>query len=139
MTEANSKPKFAGMRIVLGEREFILPSLSTAQARERWEDLQLLDEPGDKANSKQRIQKAVEIIHLALTRNYPDLKFEEVDSLVGLADAIPLVSMLSQTSGLGGPGGQPAGVEDAAGREKNLIGPSSTEQSSPAPAGPTTT
>lgn len=136
MSEAQ-ETKFPGKLVLLGERTYVLPGLTTKQARDRWVDLQMLDKPGTTENGQERITKAVEIIHLALKRNYPDLKFEEVDDMVNVADAIPLVSMITETSGLRRTGPQPAGAEEKA--SSISTGQPSTELSSPAPAGPTNT
>ena len=132
-----SIPKFSGKEISLAGTPYTLPSLSTKQARENWEALRELSVKGTPETYADRIGKAAKLVWLALSRNYPELAFEQADELFNVTEIFELLSFVCERSGLRASGPEPVG--ETSGTAVPLIGPPSTEQSFSAPAGRTIT
>jgi hypothetical protein len=127
--------KFDGEKVRLGGREYVLPSLSVKQTRQLWEKIRGLNKGITEDSLPDKQHDAVEVIHAALSRNYPSMTFEEAEDLVDMNNMRRLLLVVSGLSGLTVPGSGPVG-ETA---QPSSTGPISTEPSSPAPAGATNT
>lgn len=117
-----------GVTIVLNGQEYILPPLNVDALEAYWETIQSWAAPPE--SLIQRLLQVTEVIHAALTRNYPELALQEVKRAVDLRNFEEMVGLLLEGSGLVGksPGESEAG--------EALTGVISGPESSPSPAGP---
>lgn len=84
MSENNGKVKFEGVVTVIGDRTFVVPALSVGQARKLWPEILEMNDGITATNLPEKHSKWMDIVHAAITRNYPDLKREELEELVDL-------------------------------------------------------
>lgn len=128
--------RYGGKEIYMAGQWWVVPSLSTKDAVTFWDDLAQFQSPGDRAKGKERLQKAIEIIHAAMKRNYPNLTSDEVKDMVGLGDYMKLLTLVFTASGVSETGPEPDGesAEGASSIGTRPTGPSFSE-----PAGPSNT
>lgn len=135
MSEGNgTRPPFEGETITLAGREYVLPALSTKQARKHWEKVRTFDVKATPELIPTRYEHGVFLIHQALARNYPELTLEQVDDWVDLRNFTPLVLKVMALSGMPvtqGPEPAGGGIEAVA-----STGGTSTAPLSPEPGGP---
>jgi hypothetical protein len=92
-----------GVSITLGGREFILPSLTFRQVRQFSADGTLEKVPMNGATfiAKPECRDAAEVVlFAALSRNYPDLKLEQMADLLDLNVVEAAVAAVMGVSGL---------------------------------------
>lgn len=92
--------KFRGIPIYFNSKEYIVPPLSVRQFRD---NLALLTEPvGDvtPANAVERMNKFVPVIGMALRRNYPEMKDEELLDLLDLNTFVDALLAVQRASGM---------------------------------------
>jgi len=107
--------KYEGTKVKLGGVEYVVPSLSVKQARALWGDILSMDEGITKENLPDKYAAMLKVIHAALTRNYPDVKLEEIEEHVDVANIRDLVRIVCGRSGVGAPQGpQPVAAAPAA-------------------------
>ncbi len=94
-----SRPRYPGSRITLGDREFVVPSLSVIDARDKWPDILKLNSGMTAAEFPERLGKVLEIVHAAVVRNYPDLTIDELGQYVSAVNAGDLLLTVAQESG----------------------------------------
>ena len=104
-------PKFEGETVRLGDKEYVIPSLSVKQARRLWPTILKLNEGITEANLPEKYGLAVEVIHAALSRNYPDMTPAEVEDLVEIRNLRKLILIVSGQSGMNGPGLEPGAIK----------------------------
>jgi hypothetical protein len=92
--------KFEGNRVVLGGQEFVVPCLSVKQARTLWPEILEMDEGITKQNLPEKQGKWMDIVHAAMSRNYPGLKKEELEELVDLGNLRRLMMIVMGNSGV---------------------------------------
>jgi hypothetical protein len=132
--------RFEGEPFKLGGKWYIIPSLSTKRARQLWPKIRGLNQGITEETLPEKHHDAVEVIHAAISRNYPDVTFDEIDELVDMNNMKSLLLIVSGQSGLSVPGRAPAGTsEGAPGSPLTSTGETSTEASSSVPAGPSNT
>jgi hypothetical protein len=104
----NGTEKFEGVVTRLGDKEYIIPSLSTKQARRLWPLIMEINEGVSVQNLPEKYEKILQIIHAAISRNYPEVTVEELDDLVDLSNVRKLQMIVIGQSGLTtAPGPQP--------------------------------
>lgn len=126
-------PKFEGESVRIGDGTFVVPSLSIKQARKMWPTILELDKGITPENLPEKYGMMIELIHAALSRNYPDISIEDLEEMIDMGNVRRLVRIISAQSGLNRPGAQP--VAPAV----KSIGETSTDQSSREPAGASST
>jgi len=93
--------KFEGAKIAIGGRDFIVPPLTFKQLRRLKERIESLKEatlkPGDL--SGEQLDAMAEIIHAALSRNYPELTREDLEDLLDLGNLGPMIKAVMGQSG----------------------------------------
>jgi hypothetical protein len=101
--------KYDGERIKLGDREFVIPCLTVKQAKRMWTQITELDKGITEQNLPEKYSSAVEVIHAALSRNYPDLKVDELEELLDVRNLRAAMLAVMGRSGLKPrPGDEPA-------------------------------
>lgn len=128
MTETGqngNEPRFEGKQFNLGGTVYVVPSLSVKQAKRFWEDITELDflevDQKDRTKLKEfsrliptHWDKMVPIIHAAMSRNYPNLKVEELEEMLDVTNIWGLMRTVVGASGVTArPGTQPAVVPTA--------------------------
>lgn len=94
------KVKFDGELVQLGDREFIVPSLSMKQAKDLWPEILDMDQGITKVNLPEKQSKWLDIVTAAISRNYPDVRREELEELVDLRSIRKLMLIVMGNSGL---------------------------------------
>ena len=98
-TNGSYKPvpgQIPGTVINLSGVTFVMPPLNLDQIREYDAVIPSL---GKKTGFKNNLDEALPIIHAALSRNYPDLRVEELSALLDLGNFESTVTALVQSSG----------------------------------------
>lgn len=88
-----------GVKVNLGGREFIAPPLNFRALRKIQPKLADLTALGAVPTPEQ-LQTVVEIVHLALVRNYPELAIDELDDLLDLGNIPDVLAAIMAASGL---------------------------------------
>jgi hypothetical protein len=97
---AESSPRFEGELVELGGKEFVVPALSLRQIRELAPKLDQLDSDAAGLPSVDQISIVVDVLHAALSRNYPELTKEDLVDLIDLGNMSALIKAAMRTSGL---------------------------------------
>ena len=102
------EPQFEGTEIKLGGQSYTLPPLSLGQIKRLRPKLDAMRESPETA-----IDTMAEAIHMALSRNYPEMTREQVEDMVDTGNVLPLFRAVVTVSGmeLRAPGGEKAGSE----------------------------
>lgn len=107
-------PKYAGEQVKLAGREYIIPSLSVKQARILWPKIRELNKGITMDSIPDKMAIATEIIHAALSRNYPEITLDEVEDMIDMSNFRRVVGVVTASTGLkGDPGEQPAAATAA--------------------------
>ena len=106
-------PRFGGEVVKLGGREYAIPSLSVKQARTLWPKIKQLQQGVTEDSLPDRMGIAVEVVHAALSRNYPDIKIDEVEDLLDMNDFRRIVLVVTGQGVRQTPGAEPAATEAA--------------------------
>ncbi len=86
-----------GVKVTIGRRDFIVPPLNL-KAVKRVGQLVPVMMAAD--GSVESIDAAIEVIHLALKRNYPELTRDELEEELDLANLAPISMVIAEASGL---------------------------------------
>lgn len=86
-----------GVKVKIGRREFIVPPLNL-RAVKRVGQLVPVMTAGD--GSEASIDAAIEVILLAIQRNYPEVTREELEEELDLANLAPISLQIAEASGL---------------------------------------
>ena len=121
MSESNGAVKYGGKRLWMAGRWLVVPSVSTRYGRENWEKFKMFTEPGKTEDAQSRLTAAVDIIHAAMVRNYPDLTRDDVEDMVGMGDYLELIKVVYTVSGISETGPQPDGEGARAGASTGTI------------------
>lgn len=95
-----NKDMFDGESVKLGNREFIVPSLSVNQARKLWPEILDLNKGVTLAEFPKKLDAALPIILAALSRNYPDITIDELGDLVDVRNFPRLMKIIAGQSGM---------------------------------------
>ncbi len=98
-------PKHEGITLKLGGEEYVVPPLSLGQVKRLFPVIEKMQSASDTVD---KFSSLVAIAHAALSRNYPELKFEEVEELVDMGNFKTVMDAVMGASGFLR-GGAPAG------------------------------
>ncbi len=92
--------RFEGVKVRLGDRDYIIPPLNLGSIKRLREDINVLSavRVGEMMTDEQ-IDSAVRIFHAALSRNYPDITIEEVEEAVDLGNIATVTKAMMKASG----------------------------------------
>ena len=96
--EKAEKVEFEGEPVTLGRRTFVVPALSVKQARELWPEILEMDQGITKQNLPQKQSQMIAIITAAISRNYPDITKDEIETLVDLRSIRKLMMIVMANS-----------------------------------------
>ena len=88
-----------GASIRMGGKDYIVPALSFGQLRRLMPKLKETNSIGAQMTPEQ-MENVIEIVFAALSRNYPDLKLEDVENLIDLNNLATIFSAVMGQSGL---------------------------------------
>lgn len=88
-----------GVKIKMGGKEYEVPALSFGQLRRLMPKIASLSAIGADIQPEQ-MDAITEIVHAALSRNYPDITREAVEDMIDLRNAGAVISAVMGQSGL---------------------------------------
>jgi len=110
----NGRMKFDGTPVFMGGQDWVVPSLSTVQAKTYWPKMVEMDEGVTVENFPEKRWVGVEIIHAAMSRNYPALTIDEVGEMVDLMNFRRLILIVSgQPNAVPAPGPVPVAASQS--------------------------
>ena len=86
-----------GKELKIGEKVLVVPSLSIKQVRSLLPKMQTL-QLGSFAEKDMDV--CIEIIRMALSRNYPDITVDEIEDSVDMTNMVPIVKAVMNLSGM---------------------------------------
>jgi hypothetical protein len=98
---ADETEKYEGEHLKIGNKVFIVPSLTVKQARDLWPKIINLNKGIDETNLPEKHRDSLEIVLASLKRNYPALTFEELEDMIDLRQMKPVMQAVMGQSGLG--------------------------------------
>ena len=90
-------PKHEGITVHFSGSDWVVPPLSLGQIKRLMPNFQVLQEG---QLSIRLIDSTLQVIHAALSRNYPALQLEDVEELVDLASMPIILDAIMRASGL---------------------------------------
>jgi hypothetical protein len=105
MSDNQVNVQFEGAAVRIGSRDMIMPSLSVGQARKFWPQILRLNSEGVTieevlSTMPSKFGDMVQIIHAALSRNYPDLTLTELENEISINQLRQLMMIVSGQSGM---------------------------------------
>ena len=96
-----------GEEVNIGGRKLIVPALTLRQIKNLKDKIQSLSrvDPTDEASQN----AFLDVVHAALSRNYPDMKREDLDDLIDLRNAPIITRAIINSSGFARSGEVKAG------------------------------
>ncbi len=88
--------KHDGITIKLAGQDYVVPPLSLGQVKRLFPIIEKMQSAG---NTVEKFSSLVAIAHAALSRNYPDLKIEEVEELVDMGNFKMVMDTIMGSSG----------------------------------------
>ena len=92
-----STPQHEGITVHFAGNDWVVPALSLGQLKKLMPHFQSLQ--GGQFSIEQ-IDSSLQVIHAALSRNYPALQLEDVEDLVDLASMPIIMDAILRASGL---------------------------------------
>ncbi|MBF0161613.1 MAG: hypothetical protein HQL88_04920 [Magnetococcales bacterium] len=92
-----STPPHEGVTVHFAGSDWVVPALSLGQLKRLMPHFQALQSG---QFSIEQIDSSLQVIHAALSRNYPALQLEDVEDLVDLASMPILMEAIMRASGL---------------------------------------
>jgi hypothetical protein len=89
-------PKFEGVTLKFGEDEFVIPPLNLGQVKRL---LPTIEKMQNGTDTIEKFNAVVAVAHAALSRNYPDLKLEQVEEMVDLGNLKKIIDAVMGLSG----------------------------------------
>jgi hypothetical protein len=107
-----------GVTMQIAGREWVIPPLNLKQLKKLGPKLnQIPAGPATVMPTEEQLGNILELIHSALSRNYPDLTLDEVEDMIDLGNMVKVIQAVMGISGLVSakagervPGSQPTGV-----------------------------
>jgi len=102
--EMDEKVEYEGVPVRIGNRQWIMPSLSVGQAEKYWPALLDLDKHAVtteemKSLLPKKFDQMVVVIHAALSRNYKDLTITQIKEMVSIGQLRKLMLVVMGQSG----------------------------------------
>ena len=94
-----NSPQFDGVVVRIGNKELVVPPLNFKILRKIQPKLQQLTTVGQVPDDEQ-IDSILEVVHLAVSRNYPEMTREELEELVDLGNLPAIIGAIMGVSGL---------------------------------------
>jgi hypothetical protein len=94
-----SNIKYEGVRITLGQQEYIVPALTIRQMRELTSELADLKGIGAEPTSDE-ITSMLRIVLAAISRNYPDMTIDALEDAIDLNSLAVVMQAITGQSGL---------------------------------------
>lgn len=95
-----TETKIDGITVRMGGADYVVPALTLRQLKKLKDKLGALRQISPLAASEGQLEPLVDVIHAALSRNYPDLTREEMEDLIDLGNIGQLVAAVVNVSGL---------------------------------------
>lgn len=92
--------KFPGDKVTIGDREFIVPPLNFRQLEDHAEALARFAHMVDSKDPWAELRGAIPVIHAAISRNYPDIKLDELKDIVDLGNYRKIIEAIMGVSGI---------------------------------------
>jgi hypothetical protein len=89
-------PKYEGTTINLAGADYIVPPLSLGQVKRLLPNIEKMQQGTDTLD---KFSSVVAIAHAALSRNYPDLKYEDVEELIDMGNFKAVLDAVMGASG----------------------------------------
>jgi hypothetical protein len=89
-------PKHEGITIKLAGEEYVVPPLSLGQVKRLLPNIEKMQQGTDTLD---KFSSVVAIAHAALNRNYPDLKYEDVEELIDMGNFKAVLDAVMGASG----------------------------------------
>lgn len=99
MDEQQRAPQIEGAKVSMGGKDWVIPALSLGQVKRLQGKLAALGKKGG-TELLQATDDVVEVVHAALSRNYPNIKPEDVSDMLDLRNMGPAVQAVMGQSGL---------------------------------------
>lgn len=94
-----SDTKYDGIPVKLGDKEFIVPSLSVNAARKYWPNILDLNNGLTIDQFPSRLEFILNIVHAAISRNYPEMTVEELGELIDTKNAGEILMAVVEATG----------------------------------------
>ena len=91
---------FEGKPVAIGGRNFIVPPLTIGQLKRLRPKIEAMAAAPKDANALDQVDDVVDIIHAAISRNYPDLTVDQLADMIPLPEMQRIVSEVLSASGL---------------------------------------
>lgn len=98
MSEKNRK-LIPGVIVEMGGTEYTIPPLNFSAIKKLSSKLATLKDMGEGLPDDEQIDTMIEIIHLAVKRNYPDVTVDEVADMLDMSNAMQAVGAIMSGSG----------------------------------------
>jgi len=97
-----TEPKIDGEKLILGGREFIVPPINLKRLKNL---LPLIESLTKETDTLKQMDGTSQILHAALSRNYPEITLDEVEEMIDLGNFMSVLKAV-----LGGSGFLPGGA-----------------------------
>lgn len=91
---------FPGKKVRIGQSDYIVPALTIRQVRVHADTLAKFATFKQAAPSDKDIDAVIEVIHAALSRNYPKLELEELQDIIDMNNLPLIVMAIAGQSGI---------------------------------------
>lgn len=99
-----------GVQIRIGGEDYVIPPLNFKQLKALKSKLDFKTEPGALISDEQ-MDAMIEVIHAAMSRNYPQYTKEQVEEMIDLGNMNAVFSAVMNSSGLVKKPGEEKGPE----------------------------
>lgn len=99
VTRVPPKGKRGGQWVTIGEESYRIPPLGFMQIQEFSDDVKSLDQIEGSRPSNEQMHTIFRIVHAAMSRNYPDLKVEEVADMIDLGNYTQILIVVLAIAG----------------------------------------
>jgi len=96
---SEEKLPFEGKLVSIGNREFVVPSLSVNDARKYWPEILVLNKGITAEELPAKWETILNIIYAAIHRNYPAVTLEELGDLISTRNSAELLTEVAIQSG----------------------------------------
>lgn len=102
------KVKYEGQKFFMGGQEYIIPALSVKMGKKLWPKIVALNAGITTSTLPEKYSDIIEIVHAAITRNYPDMTIDELEDLIDMTNIRRVLLAAVGQSGFLRPGPEPA-------------------------------
>lgn len=91
---------FDGKKLRIGRTEYIVPALNIRQLKKHKVTLSKSAQFVGREPTDEEVDEMVEVIHAALSRNYPDISIEQLQDTLDLNNIASVMAAIAGLSGL---------------------------------------